>query len=444
MKHLFQKFRFSFRFLNAIWKKHQKLIILSFLVGILSFSLLPKINQLFFEKNIVKIGLVGKFTLNELPLEIQQLIGQGLTTLTEDGQTQPFLAESWQTENEGKEYIFTLKDGFFWHDGQPVLAKDINYHFNDVATAALDDKKIKFILKEPFSPFPSIVSRPVFKKNLVGTGEYKVKKIIKNGQIIEKLVLTAAKDKQAPKIIFRFYPTEEALRTAFKLGEINVMKEISQPGSLNEWSNLKIGQQVKLNRFVAVFFNTQNPKLTEKSVRQALAYAIQKRWSNRALNSINPNSWAYNAGVKKYEFDLENARTLLGKTEERSEPLKEIELATIPSLFPVAEEIKNDWEQLGVATKIKALTSPEEEFEALLITQEVALDPDQYLLWHSTQKTNISSYKSPKIDNLLEEGRKTSDLEKRKEIYDDFQRFLVEDTPAVFLFHPTVYSISRI
>lgn len=440
MKIFFQKFRFSFRLLKALWQKHQKLIIFSFLVGILSFWLLPKAAQLFFKKNVAIVGVVGKFTLNDLPLEIQHLIGQGLTTASEDDQIEPLLAASWETENGGKEYIFTLKDNLFWHDGKPVKAADIDYHFSDVTTTALDEKKIKFALQEPFSPFPLIVSRPVFKESLIGTGSYQVKKIKKNGQVVEKLILVSSQDKH--QIVFRFYPTEQALRTAFRLGEINVLREISHPGSLMEWENLKIKQKVKYNRFVAVFFNTQNLKLADKSFRQALAYAIQKPWPHRAINPINPQSWVYNPGVKKYEYDLENARQLLGKTDGEGESLKEIELTTIPSLFSVAEEIKKDWQALGVETKIKAIASPQEDFEALLITQEIPQDPDQYLLWHSTQKTNISRYKSPKIDKLLEEGRKTSDFKERKEIYQDFQRFLAEDTPAVFLFHPVVYTVS--
>ena len=121
-----------------------------------------------------------------------------------------------------------------------------------------------------------------------------------------------------------------------------------------------------------------------------------------------------------------------------------VKLPTPPSsMMSVAEEIKKDWQQLGIETEIKLILSSEEEFEALLVTQQIPQDPDQYLLWHSTQTTNLSQYKSPKLDKLLEDGRKTFDQEERKEIYLDFQRFLVEDSPAIFLFHPTVYSLSR-
>ena len=50
---------------------------------------------------------------------------------------------------------------------------------------------------------------------------------------------------------------------------------------------------------------------------------------------------------------------------------------------------------------------------------------------------------NPKIDKLLEDGRKENNKEERKEIYHDFQRFLVEDCPAVFLHELATYSISR-
>jgi peptide/nickel transport system substrate-binding protein len=439
MKSVIKETRFLIRLLSAFWQKQKKLIIISGLVGIVSFFCFPKIIRWLVISKTQRIGIVGRFTTTDLPLEIQNLLSDGLTCLAEDGSVSPCLAASWEIGNEGKEYIFTLKDNIFWQDGKPVKTAEINYNFSDVAIEVIDDKKIKFILKEPFSPFPVIVSRPIFKKGLLGTGRYKVKSIKKNGQIIEKLNLT-------PNLTFRFYPTETAARTAFKLGEVDVLKQISSPGELETWKGIKITSEVKNNRFVAIFINTQNQKFALKSVRQALAYAIKDRWEPKALNPLNPNSWAYNSAVKPYKFDLENAKKLLKKsvTEEEGQSLTEVELATVPSLMTVADSIKDDWEQLGIKTKIKIISSLDEEFETLLISQDIPPDPDQYNFWHSTQITNISHYKSPKIDKLLEDGRKTQDQEKRKAIYFDFQKFLVEETPAIFLFHPTVYTISRI
>lgn len=434
MKKIIKKLRFSLLFLLTFCKKHRRLLLLGFFAGILSFLVIPKITNKLFPKNIKRIGFVGRYAYDKLPLEIQEMIGEGLTQL----------AESWEINKEGKEYIFTLKNNLYWQDGKPVKAQDINYNFSDVTSSVLDEKRIKFELKEPFSPFLSVVSQPVLKKGLIGTGEYKVAKIKRNGQVVEQVSLLPKKDGSKPKIVFKFYPTEEAVRTAFKLGEIDIIQEITQPEELQSWQRVKITPKVKYNRFVAVFFNTREPILAEKSTRQALAYAIQKRWLPRALTPINPLSWAYNPNVKPYNFDLENAKKLLEKSKESGNSLKEIELSTIPSLLEVAENIKNDWENLGILCKIKVINNLGESFQAILATQEIPRDPDQYIFWHSTQELNITKYKNPKIDKLLEEGRKTFNQEKRKEIYQDFQKSLVEEVPAVFLFHPTLYTVSRL
>ncbi len=447
MKSFLKRIRFSFRFIRAFLERHKKLILLGFLVGLIFFLYLPKVFK-YFAKDTNVIGVVGRFSSGELPQDIQKQISDGLTTITLDGLVAPSLAKSWEINRDGQEYIFTLDNQRFWDDHSPVLAKDIDFNFSDVTTTAISADKVKFLLKEPFVPFLSIVANPVFKKGLIGTGEYKVSRLVKNGQIVEKLIIVSAKDDSRKKIVYRFYPTEEAAITAFKLGEINAIDKINSLGDLKGWGNVSIKEDVLDNRFVALFFNSQNPKLSDKSTRQALAYAIEKRWEPRALTPLNPKSWAYNDSVKPYNYDLENAKKLLEKNTENtetssSEPLTEIELSTIPSLLNVAEDIKNDWEKLGIKTRIKAIASLDESYEALLVTQEIPADPDQYVYWHSTQVLNLSHYKSPKIDKLVEDGRKTFDLEKRKEIYLDFQRFLVEDTPAVFLFHPTIYNISR-
>ena len=78
-----------------------------------------------------------------------------------------------------------------------------------------------------------------------------------------------------------------------------------------------------------------------------------------------------------------------------------------------------------------------QNFQALLITQKIPSDPDQYSLWHSTQsETNISKFSSPRVDKDLEDGRKISDLETRKQKYQDFQKVLLDHAPATFLYFP--------
>jgi peptide/nickel transport system substrate-binding protein len=82
-------------------------------------------------------------------------------------------------------------------------------------------------------------------------------------------------------------------------------------------------------------------------------------------------------------------------------------------------------------------------YQLLLIGQESSIDPDQYFMWHSSQPTNFTHYKNTRIDSLLEKGRQTIDFEERKTIYQEFQQFLLEDPPAIFLRYLDNYSIAR-
>jgi peptide/nickel transport system substrate-binding protein len=447
MTSLLKRTRFSVRLLKAFLRKHLILISAFIIVGVIVFFSFPLLNKVFPKHGYQTVGIIGKYTIEDLPSEIIKLIGDGLTNITQEGQIEPSLAESWEINNEGKQYIFSIKDNLFWHDGRKIISKNIDYNFSDVATTYPDNKHLVFDLKEPFAPFLTTVSRPVFEKGLIGSGNYRVKSIKKNGQTVEKLHLVPInKNSNLPSYLYKFYPNESSAITAFKLGEIDIIKDLSRQDEINNLKNTKIGSEVKYDRFVGIYFNTDNQSLSNKNIRQALAYAIRKPWQPRAITSVNQKNWAYNSSVKPYDYDLSNAKNLLMKSNgdsENSEPVKEIELATIPSLVNVAEAIKEDWSLVGINSKIKIISRIEDDFQAILITQIIPDDPDQYSMWHSTQNTNLSHYKSPKIDKLLEEGRKTLDQEKRKTIYLDFQRFLVEDTPVVFLFYPTVYTLER-
>jgi len=115
--------------------------------------------------------------------------------------------------------------------------------------------------------------------------------------------------------------------------------------------------------------------------------------------------------------------------------------------LPIAEDIKNSWKDiLGINVSITIENQIDlDNFDALLTYGAITQDPDQYLFWHSTQtNTNITKLNNSRIDKLLEQGRQTSDQIERKQIYQDFQRYLLEESPAIFLSYPTVYTVSRL
>lgn len=445
------KIRYWLRVFWLFLNRFKRLLFVGCFAGLVAFLLLSQFPGLFnFLLRREVIGVVGRYGIEDLPINIQSEISLGLTKIDTDGSALPSLAVSWEAQDEGKTWIFKLGD-FKWQDGTRVTARDISYKFNDVSLEVVDNQTIKFSLKDPFSPFPTVVSRPVFKRGLLGTGEWKVIKVtnVANGNFIESLKLVSTLDGSKNRE-YRFYPTEDAARIALKLSEVSQINDIVEPRDFKNWNSLNITPDIREDLYVGVFINNQDTIFSDKSARQALAYAIDKDKfeGKRAISPISPFSWAYNSQAKQYNYNLSRAKELLGALPKEQRANLNIELTTTSNLLPIAEKIKGFWEALGISTKVLATNSQTRNFQALLAIQAIPNDPDQYIFWHSTQEnSNITNYKNSKesqrIDKLLEDGRRTLDQEERKKIYLDFQRFLVEDSPAIFLYHPVTYTISK-
>ena len=147
--------------------------------------------------------------------------------------------------------------------------------------------------------------------------------------------------------------------------------------------------------------------------------------------------------MKEYKFNIELAKSLLGKAEISTDS-PQLELSTFPENYSLAQKISESWKAIGVNALIKVVLAFPPDYDVILGTQEIPADPDQYALWHSTQETtNITHYNNPKIDKLLEEGRKEKDKDQRQQIYREFQRYIIDDAPVRFLIHPSVYTIRR-
>jgi len=442
-----QQTRYHLRLILAFISRFKALLFIGVVIGVLVFVVFNVILPIFISSNTEIIGITGRYHLDKLPNNILGLIGDGLTSVDENGKVTPNLAESWDSDDEGKVWTFKLKDGIFWHDETPVTSETIQYNFEDVEIERPDDHTLVFKLESAFAPFPSVVSTPTFKKGLLGTGDWQVKKLDLAGSYVQSLTLTNGDSKK----IINFYPTEERTKLAYKLGQIDIIEDLINPTPFDEWNTVKLSRTTNKQRFVAIFFNTSvngNGFLVGsdgKKIRQALSYAIDKHtFGERVISPISPLSWAYNPQVKDYEYDPDRAKELLADLPDEVKENFEVQLTTSPTLLDIAEKVSEYWKAVGVNTVVHVVSVVPQDFEAFLAIYEIPIDPDQYVTWHSTQvETNISRYENPRIDKLLEDGRLELDQESRKKIYLDFQRFLLEDAPAIFLYHPISYQVER-
>lgn len=232
---------------------------------------------------------------------------------------------------------------------------------------------------------------------------------------------------------------------AYKQGEVDRLEGIlAVDPDIMKWKNTVVTDEVNYSRMVSIFFNVKDPLLQEKSVRQALAWAVPDMPDEeRAYSPIGKTSWAYTDTVKKYTFDEKQAKKLFDATKLGTTSAT-LTLHTFSPYLSIAQKIAESWTRFGIKTEVKVENIRPESYQVLLTARDIPKDPDQYAFWHSTQtQTNIDNYSNPKIDKLLEDGRVETDPEKRLQLYVDFQKRLVDEAPALFLYYPKTFRIER-
>lgn len=444
---MIKKIRFLFWLSKAFVQKHTLTILFTTIISFSAIAVLIRFSsqtRLFLLPKRKHIGIVGLYTPSTLPRFVQNKISIGLIQLNAQLEPLPAAASSWEIKDKGKTYIFNIRTGLLWHDGKSVESNDINYNFKDVTITPINKQVLKITLKDPFSPLPSLLSKPLFRENLTGLGPYKAARLITNGEYIERIDLEPLDPQIDSAQTIKFYPTLTQAVTAFKLGEINTLEIIENAPDLLDWNNLVVKKEKNTNQFISVIFNTQKKPFDEKYFRQALAHSISKDISKGYLKSpIQENSWAYNPELKKIQYNEDKALELLEKSGMASEQTN-ITIYAFPALLETANKLKSSWEKLGLKISIKVINTIPQDYSILLTIQEVPNDPDQYPLWHSIQtQANLSKYSNPKIDKLLEDGRKSFIKDERRQIYWEFQKYIMDELPALFLEHPINYIISR-
>lgn len=394
-----------------------------------------------YSHSALRIGAIGTYQEHDLPEEVTKLISSGLVKAGENEKILPSLVSGWEVNNDATSFKFKLKDNLKWADGTNLKSSDLELNIPNTQTSFPDDKTIQFNLKESYSPLPSLLTKPIFKKGtLIGTGPYRIERIEKSRIFITKITLEA-EDPELPVVNIRFYPNEKVAVTGFNLGEVQALLGVANPKAIPTNFLVGIKKEIDHSKIVTVLFQTTDPLLRNRSLRQALSYqAPEVMGEESANNPYPPNSWAYNKLSKKYLSNPKEAEEALdrAKSSISDDQLdSEIILTATPNLEEVGKAIVGSWKKLGFDAKLRVESGIPQNFQALLITQSIPTDPDQYFLWHATQtKTNLTKYDSKRVDKDLEDGRKIITEEERKEKYFDFQKILLEDAPAIFLYFP--------
>lgn len=234
----------------------------------------------------------------------------------DDFATIPGLAESWEGSDDGLTYIYTLREGLLWSDGEPLTADDIAWTVNtsaeqewlnhsattgNLTATAIDDRTVEITTSEPDPRLPQmdayILPRHIWEEQAADgdPSDYPADDGIGSGPFVldqnqpEEFLRLAANDNYwggrptVDAIIFRIFSNPEAMVAAIESGEIDAAHAIpanSVEGLRgNEDITVVEGQQ---GGFDEIAFNLgdgvgqPHPALLDLQFRTAIAHSIDK------------------------------------------------------------------------------------------------------------------------------------------------------------------------
>ena len=418
--------------------------------------------------------------------------------VSKDGKTYTVKLKSGITWHDGEP--FSSEDVVFTINAiqNSEYASPLRNSWQGIKAEAIDANTVVLTLKTPYAAFtpnlaflgilPKHIWKTVMPQNFplaefnlkpIGTGPYKFVKLAKDslGRIIS-LNLSANENYFAgapniKNIILRFYISEEEAVSAFNRKEVDglMLQTAQNKNQLRGIENSSFFSLPSL-RVYAIFFNTDHELLGASYIREAINYAINrdnilnKLFSNEGKIAIgpipptlpgsSPNLVGYSYNLQKTVEILEKNKWVkneegiyekkLGKDKETT-PLK-FTIITTKSIQLAATLIKDDLKSAGIDSELKIVSLGElqqsyirtKNYEAMLIGESYTSAADPYVFWHGAAikdpGLNLSLYNNKKVNKILEDARLISDPAKRATKLEEFQKLVLSDAPAAFLYSP--------
>jgi peptide/nickel transport system substrate-binding protein len=419
-----------------------------------------------------------------------------LVELTPKGEIVPKLAEKWEVSADATEFTLRLKRGIKFHDGQPFNAEAVKINFDRrldpkaatkfgflvaqiASVTVVDEYKVKFKTKVPFAPMLSylthtangIQSPAALKKSWdnpvtmpIGSGPFIFKEWVPGTKVVMVQNNNYWGKKPAlSEVTFRVIPDDASRLVALETGEVHAAVRIPPFDIPRLQTNPKITiLRTPSMRTMFVGFNCLKEPFTDKRVRQALNYAVNKETILKDLLAgvgrvsdapISPGIFGY-APIKTYEYNIEKAKAMLAEAgfPEGFETTLHPAVGRYYMDASVATAVVVDLLKVGVKAEIKSMEwgiylpfilSEKEVAEHnlyILGWQTVTGDADfgLFSLFHSGEWPKkgmaASFYKNEKVDQLLELARGSTNPKERMRLYKEAMTLIVDDAPWIFLY----------
>lgn len=426
--------------------------------------------------------------------------------ISDDGRTYTFILKDNVTFHDGtpvtaKDVVFTVQKA-----QNPSLKSPIRVKWEGVEVTALDEKTVQFVLPQRYAAFLENATLGILPEHVwsnvtieqfsfsdynvhpIGSGPYRIASINEDKLgVPSKYILRAFKHFALGKphiktMVFKFYPNQDELLNAYAHGHVDNASSITPDEDTQHVFKRNSTRVVTspLPRVFGVFINkTKNPLLNDSDILSALDKAINKDriiqnvlggYGEKLNGPIPPRvsvldqqPWTEDmasqaaALLDKKGWKLNEDTGIREKTENGKTTELTLSLSTnnTPDLQTVAELIREDWANIGVALDVKYYETGildqdvirPREFDLLLFGQVIEHQSDLYAFWHSSQRNdpglNITLYANQTVDRNLVQILTELDFKKRSTMVEAVNKQITKDRPAFFLYSPDFIYLSH-
>ncbi len=417
----------------------------------------PHVSQLLMFNNIIRLNVFNSLV----------RYGPNLELVSD-------LAESWSNPDD-KSYIFKLRQGVKYHNGQEVQATDVEFSFKRIGAKetvfssrvanietyeVVDNYTIKITLKKPQADFLdglvflSILPQTAeadLAKTPVGSGPFKFVEWVTNDHV------TLARNSdyweqdlvKIETLIFKIIPEPQVAVTNLQAGEIDGMLEIpvAQAVFFKGSNEIKaIIQPTSSFHLFEMLGKNSEPIRNDVRVRQALAYCFDKDLIQKTVFSgegrqkwsfIPYGSWAYKEETG-YPYNPEKAKALLAEAGVG----EGFEFSVIvPSGYPDGEKVTTIWQaclaDIGVKLNI--------EIQELSVWLDNYINHTYDICWNvfpgfadpnyfvalGLKPHWADGWQNADAEKAADDANSTPQLAKRTEHYAAVQAATVADLPVI-------------
>ena len=410
-------------------------------------------------------------TKNKQLMDIEQLVYEPLLKLDSNYKLELCLATEY-AKTSATTYIIKINNSIKWSNGSNLTSNDVKYTIellksvnnifsdnvkNISSVEAIDNNTIKLNLSEETYMFEYNLIFPIMCKNYykdddffksekyaIGTGPYKISSVSSNQIILEKNDNYSNEDKvnkNIQKIYVTIFSEMGEVYNSFKIGNIDVINTTSTLyedyiGTIGYYTKEYKGRELDF-----LSFNCNDYLMKEKSVRQAINYAIDKDnivstiYNNKYYISeyvLDYGSYAYTSNLVSSGYNPEKAKEILNNngwsyTSNRWRKNGRILTVTIAvsssnsQRCEVAKLIKAQLEDIGIPVNVWEISDwqynsflQNKNYQILLTGVYNSYSPD---LTYFYGENNIANYENEESKSIINDIKNITDQKKLEEKY---------------------------